>query len=133
MARIQTQPIIYKDIDLTFSPHPVTGDVSKKTNAGAIIQSIKNIVRTNSEEILMEPEIAGNITNALFKLNSPIFRYDLEQRIKSIIDNHEPRAEVSAIIISTSPDKKTIRANIRFFIANINEEFSYDIDLIRTR
>ena len=38
---------VFKDIPLSFTAHPVTGNVKALTNRDAVKQSVKNIVLTN--------------------------------------------------------------------------------------
>lgn len=127
-------PTIYTDIDLKFSPHPVTRDVSRKTNASAITQSIKNLVMIAEEELLWEPNIGGNINRALFKINDPLFRYNLQSKIATTIKNHEPRCDLRAVqVLEQSSNMKAVRVRIEFFMGNIETPFVEEIDLFRTR
>ena len=40
-------PNRYKDLDIFFTPHPVTGDITVKTDTDAIRRSVRNIFLTN--------------------------------------------------------------------------------------
>ena len=37
----------YKDLDLNFMAHPITGDVTTKSDSEAVKRAVKNIVLTN--------------------------------------------------------------------------------------
>ena len=41
---------IYKDISLSFSKHPVTGDIAKLSDADAVKRSVRNLINTNFYE-----------------------------------------------------------------------------------
>ena len=41
---------VYADLDMNFTPHPITGDLTIKKDTDAIKQSIKNIMLTNYYE-----------------------------------------------------------------------------------
>ena len=40
----------YKDLDINFLAHPITGDVTTKTDSDAVKRAVKNIVLTNYYE-----------------------------------------------------------------------------------
>ena len=41
---------VYKDINLNFSRHPVTGDISTLTDVSSVKRSVRNLVNTNFYE-----------------------------------------------------------------------------------
>lgn len=130
----QKLPPIYTDIDLSFNIHPITKDLSKKVNQAAIVQSIKLLVLSNSEEILWSPQIGGNISNALFKLNDPLFRLDVERRITESIVQHEPRCELKLVrVYRPEGQPQSVKVRVEFYILNVEEAFVEDIDLFRPR
>ena len=48
---------LYKDLNLFFTPNPVTKDVSKVTDVQAIKRSVRNLVLLNPGEKPFHPEI----------------------------------------------------------------------------
>jgi hypothetical protein len=36
----------YRDLDLTFTPHPVTGDIVKKVGPAAVTRAVRHLVLT---------------------------------------------------------------------------------------
>ena len=68
----------YKDLDLNFMAHPITGDVTTKSDSEAVKRAVKNIVLTNYYERPFKPSLGGNIRGLLFdtsgnRLNVIIF------------------------------------------------------------
>ena len=63
---------IYKDLNLIFSPHPNTKDVTKKTDIEVVKQSVKNLILTKHYERPFHPEIGSNVTDILFESNDTI-------------------------------------------------------------
>ena len=51
----------YRDLDLDFVPHPVTKDISIKTNDEAVKRSVRNLVLTNAYEKPFHPEISSDV------------------------------------------------------------------------
>ena len=46
----------FKDINITFKKHPVTGDIVVSKDASAIKQAIVNLLLTNRGERLFQPD-----------------------------------------------------------------------------
>lgn len=123
----------YKDLDLNFVAHPVTGDITKKTNVNAVKQSISNLVSTRHYESLFEPELGSNIHALLFENLTDIVKFAIEEELKILIRNFEPRAEILKVIVKELPDTNTIEASILFTIINIEEPQTLNILLERVR
>jgi hypothetical protein len=51
----------FKDISLSFDPHPVTKDLPVLTNQSAIIRSIRNLVETIPNERFFNPSLGSNV------------------------------------------------------------------------
>src|SRR6056300_695259 len=58
----------YTDIDLTFQAKPSSGEIYKKTDAGAVKQAIKTLVLSNTLEKPFRPNFGGNVRSQLFEL-----------------------------------------------------------------
>ena len=56
---------IYKDLDLDFTPHPVTGDIVQVKDSNSVKRGIKNILLTENQERLFQPEIGSGLKNLL--------------------------------------------------------------------
>jgi len=104
------------DLDLNFSAHPVSGDVSKLTGVNAVKKSLQNIVLMNAYEKPFHPEIAGNITNLLFELESPFIEVDIRERLEKLITNYEPRVRIRDIKTISNPEKNSLDLRIYFSI-----------------
>lgn len=124
---------IYSDIDLTLTTHPVTGDFVKKTDVGAVMQSLKNLIKTAETEILMEMGIGGGVDRVLFDINDSLTAYNLKTRIEQTIENHEPRIELKEVSVYRAENNKAIVAQIIFYFANGPEAIVENIVLERMR
>jgi phage baseplate assembly protein W len=58
----------YKDINLSFSPNPVTGDVTKLTDDAAVKRAVKNLILTDYDERFYQPSLGSGIAHLLFDL-----------------------------------------------------------------
>lgn len=103
----------FKDIDLNFTAHPVTGDIAILTDDNAIKRSVRNLVKTNFHERLMRHDIGSGVTGMLFENATPVTEMNIEKFIRQVILNYEPRAEV-----------------IRIDVAYDNREGGYEVHLV---
>lgn len=123
----------YRDIDLTFKAHPVTGDIVAKTDVRAVMQSLKNLVLTSPGEILMEPELGAGFRWFLFNPNDMLTRYDLQSKLEEIIRNHEPRIELKEIKILPTPDGRGVVAQVTFYMLNSPDPYTEELVISRLR
>lgn len=122
----------YSDIDLTFSKR-ASGDVFKKTNAGAVVQAVRNLLLTNFSEKPFLPRFGGDLNSLLFTLNTTIDEIGLEERILESIEIFEPRAEVLTIKILRNDDRNEIDVTVKFRVISTNEVLTTQISLTRLR
>jgi len=83
----------YKDLDLFFTAHPITGDVATKSDSDAVRRAVRNIVLTNYYERPFKPSLGGNVRGLLFELDTDRkVRRARKQMAKAILA-FEPRVE----------------------------------------
>lgn len=86
-----------KDIDFSFTKHPVTGDLAVKRGSNAISQSMKNCVLTSFYERGFNIEFGTNVNSSLFSNMTPLDVQTLKDTINQSIKNFEPQVEVDTI------------------------------------
>ena len=86
-----TGQTIYSDVDLSFKPHPVTGDIVKTKNATVIKQSMRNILQTRQNERLGHPEIGAGVQELLFEPMNSITESRIVRKIADSLRILEPR------------------------------------------
>jgi len=123
----------YKDIDLDFKPHPVTGDIVKKTDVNAVKQSLTNLISTSHYEYPFEPQIGSTIHALLFENFTDVVRFAIQEEIKVLVKNFEPRAQVLDVFIKESPDTNTLEGSLIFTINNSDKPETLNINLERVR
>lgn len=124
---------IFKDIPLSFTAHPVTGNVKALVNRDAVKQSVKNIVLTNFYERPYSPNLGGDIISQLFENMDPITEYNIAKNIRQALDNYEPRAIVDEIKSDFYQDENAINITITFRVRNDAEPISVNVLLDRIR
>ena len=55
----------YKDVSLSFTRHPITGDIASLIDADAVKRSVRNLINTDFFERPFHPEIGSNIRKTL--------------------------------------------------------------------
>ena len=87
----------YSDLNLNFTKNPATNDVARLTDIEAVKRAVRNLVLTNQFERPFHPEIGTSIRDLLFETITPLNAVLLEDRIREVIVNFEPRAELTGI------------------------------------
>lgn len=123
----------YTDLNLAFTRHPSTGDVTKKTNVEAIKASLKNLIQTKNYERPFHPEIGCQIHGLLFENFTPVIKQIMKRTIEQMIDKFEPRVTLTDVIIEESPDNNGIKLDIYFKINNTQEPATLSTTLLRIR
>ena len=123
----------YTDLNLAFTRHPSTGDVTRKTNVEAIKASLKNLIQTKNYERPFHPEIGCQIHGLLFENFTPVVKQVMQRTIEQMIDKFEPRVTLTDVSIEESPDENGIRLDIYFRINNTQEPATLSTTLLRIR
>ena len=112
----------FKDINLSFSPHPVTKDLTVLRNENAIKRSVRNIVQTIPTERFFNSILGSDVRGLLFD-NFVDFGTAsvIEDQIKIAIENFEPRVDNLQVNVDPRPDQNEFEVNILFDI--IRQEF----------
>ena len=123
----------YRDLDLDFVPHPVTKDISIKTNDEAVKRSVRNLVLTNAYEKPFHPEISSDVRGLLFELATPLTAIRMKNAITEVIENFEPRAQLLDISVSNNIDNNAFDVTIVFKVINQDnvEELSFSLERLR--
>ena len=104
----------FRDLDLDFIRHPVSGDVSMKNNTEAIKRSLRNLVLTNPREKFFHPEIGSGVRNLLFENFTPVVKIKLERNIRTLVENYEPRVVLEDITVFFEERDNRLEVSIQF-------------------
>jgi len=133
MATTITTSREWLDLDLNFAIHPIRKDINKHRAELAVINSIKNLVSTNHYEIPFQPEIGCNIRKLLFEPLDMVTATLIEREIIETIDNFEPRASVSKVVIKPDFDNNGFQVELLFRILNRTDPVAIKFFLERVR
>tara|TARA_R100001082_G_scaffold69764_1_gene39643 strand:+ start:262 stop:660 length:399 start_codon:yes stop_codon:yes gene_type:complete len=111
----------FKDISLSFTPHPVTKDLTVIKDANAIKRSVRNLVQTIPRERFFNPNLGTDIRGSLFDFVDFGTASVIQQQIQTTIENYEPRVDNLNIEVFPRPDTNEFEVNIYFDI--IGQQF----------
>jgi phage baseplate assembly protein W len=123
----------FSDLSITMTAHPVTGNVSVRKNADAVVAALKNLILTNRFERPYNPLFGADIGNRLFENYDLIEQVNIEEDIKTAIRNFEPRVKVSEVVVIAAHDSNTVRINIEFYVVNESQPLTVGLQIERTR
>ena len=111
----------YKDISLSFEPHPVTKDLPILKNENAIRRSVRNIVQTIPTEKFFNPLFGSDVYQSLFDFVDFGTAAVIEDQILTSIKNFEERVENVVVETLPRPDTNDFEVTVIFDI--IGQEF----------
>jgi phage baseplate assembly protein W len=124
----------YKDISLSFTRHPITGDIATLSDADAVKRSVRNLIQTDFYERPFHPEIGSDVRKILFEPVDESTAMNLSTYIEECITNYEPRAALSSVRVDADTDRNGYHITIEFYIVNSEDGLiSMDVDLERLR
>ena len=125
--------VIYSDIPISFTAHPITGNVKKSINRDAVKNSVRNIILTNHGERFFKPKFGGNVTSKLFENASKFTEFNTARSIRIALANYEPRAEIIKVKVTANPDTNNLTVSLKFRVINDPEPITVDVLLERIR
>ena len=109
----------FKDISLSFNPHPVTKDLPVLVNERAIVRSVRNLVETIPFERFFNSLIGTDIRDSLFENFSRTTITVIEDQIRQTIRNFEPRVSNVRIEVVGRPDLNELDVKVFFDITGL--------------
>ena len=106
----------FKDISLSFDPHPVTKDLPVLTNERAISRSVRNLVQTIPGERFFNPVLGSQVRRLLFDFIDVATADSIEDEILSTISNFEPRVTNVKVQVEPRPDRNNFNVTVFFDI-----------------
>ena len=116
---IERKSRAFKDISLSFSPHPVTKDLPVLLNERAIVRSVRNLVETIPTERFFNPLIGTDIRDSLFENFTPTTVTVIEDQVRESIRNFEPRVGDIDIEVEARPDDNELQVKVLFDIQGL--------------
>lgn len=124
---------IFTDVNLSFTRHPVTGDIPLKADIEAIKGSLKNLLTTRNYEVPFHPEIGSPIYSLLFEPVGPITANVMKRVISDVVNTYEPRVALSEVNVTPMEDTNSYAVEVVFYIVSRPEPITFTTILQRQR
>ena len=124
----------FKDISLSFDPHPVTKDLPIIKNERAIARSVRNLVETIPTERFFNSLIGSDVRKSLFDFVDFSTAAVIQDQIITTIENYEPRVENHQVEVDPQPDANTFDVTVTFDIIGQDfptQEFTFILEATR--
>tara|TARA_B100000131_G_scaffold102184_1_gene99192 strand:+ start:722 stop:1123 length:402 start_codon:yes stop_codon:yes gene_type:complete len=112
----------FKDISLSFVPHPITRDVIPLKNENAISRAVKNLVLTQLQERPFNPNLGSRLSKSLFELMDTTSASAISEEITETIDNFEPRVSLRSVEVIPYYDSNAYDVTIVYDIVGIEAQ-----------
>ena len=131
---IQRKSRAFKDISLSFTPHPVTKDLPVLTNERAITRSVRNLVETIPTERFFNSNLGSDIRDMLFDNFAGSSVMIIEDMVRTTVRNFEPRVGDIGVEVDMIPELNAVRVKVLFDIIGLEAPVqSFDFILEPTR
>ena len=124
----------FKDISLSFSPHPVTKDLPVLLNERAVVRSVRNLVELIPTERFFDSTLGTDIRASLFEnFNAPTVTI-IEDQVRSTIRKYEPRVDDIGVEVDGLPDRNALEIKVIFTINGLEiprQEFTFILEPTR--
>ena len=124
----------FKDISLSFEPHPVTKDLPVLKNERAIIRSVRNIVETIPTEKFFNSIFGSDVYRSLFDFVDFGTASIIQEQIKTALNNFEKRINNIKVEVEPRPDDNNFEITVIFDIIGQDfptQEFSFILEATR--
>ena len=124
----------FKDISLSFTPHPVTKDLPILANERAIVRSVRNLVETIPTERFFNSNLGSDIRDMLFDNFAGSSVMIIEDMVRTTVRNFEPRVGDIGVEVDMIPELNAVRVKVLFDIIGLEAPVqSFDFILEPTR
>lgn len=134
MAAILRKSRSFKDISLSFNPHPVTKDLPVLKNENAIKRSVRNLVETIPTERFFNPLLGSEVRSSLFDFVDYGTAANIQNQIETTLDNFEPRIEDVEVEVLPRPDNYEFEVTVFYTIVGQEfptQEFTFILEATR--
>ena len=124
----------FKDISLSFSPHPVTKDLTILKNENAIKKSVRNLVQTIPTERFFNSVLGSEVRDSLFDFVDFGTASVIQDQILNTIENFEPRVDDVSVEVEPRPDTNEFEVTVLFTIVGQEtpvQEFTFILEATR--
>jgi len=121
------------DISLSFTPNPISGDLTVLRDDRAIINAVKNLILIKPNEVPFQRDIGSTVSDLLFEFCDKVTADQLKREIIRTINYNEPRVTLIKVQVTPYPDRNEFAVYIEFKIVGYERVFTIEEILTPTR
>ena len=124
----------FKDISLSFEPHPVTKDLPILKNERAIQRAVRNLVETQFNERFFRPDLGSSVGDLLFEFVDYGSSGQIRQEIRNVVEQYEPRVDNVSVNVKPNPDLNEFECVVAYNIVGLSvptQEFTFILEATR--
>lgn len=106
----------FRDVALSFSRNPLTGDINTLKDEASIKSSVKNIILTKPGEKLFEPLFGSDVTDLLFEPFDFIVKDRMENEIRTSLELYEPRILLEEVNVNWIDSSYEVEVTMQYRI-----------------
>ena len=124
----------FKDISLSFNPHPITKDLTILKNENAIKKSVRNLVQTIPTERFFNSALGSEVRDSLFDFIDVGTASVIQNQIQITLENFEPRIDNVTVEVEPRPEVNEFEVTVFFNIVGQEiptQEFTFMLEATR--
>jgi phage baseplate assembly protein W len=133
VSPLRKKRIIYTDFHKDLTVNPISTDLALKNNEESIKESLKNLILTDRGERLFQPNLGSDVRASLFENATPVTLKIMEERVKDVINNFEPRVSLIDVDVTSLYDDNKVKVVIYFYVKNSEDPISVTVFIERVR
>ena len=124
----------FKDISLSFNPHPITKDLTILKNENAIKKSVRNLVQTIPTERFFNSSLGSEVRDSLFDFIDVGTASVIQNQIQITLENFEPRIDNVTVEVVPRPEVNEFEVTVFFTVVGQDiptQEFTFMLEETR--
>ena len=124
----------FKDISLSFTPHPITKDLPVLRNENAIKKSVRNLIQTIPTERFFNSVLGSEVRDSLFDFVDFGTASVIQDQISNTIENFEPRVDNVSVEVLPRPETNEFEVTVFFEIVGLDvptQDFTFILEATR--
>lgn len=118
----------FRDFNISFDPHPNTGDLMMSRGKKSVAQSIITLLYTQLGERIIEKDVGSSVSDFLFDFPTNSIMSDIREEIKRTILENEPRVRFVDINMEIAPDKRNYIVEIMYVDTEVTSNESLEFE-----
>ncbi len=120
----------YKDLSLTFSRNPISGDLNVLKNENAIKRSLQNLFLYRKGEKPFSPDFGSGIPELLFEQFDFVTAGFIREEVLRLVSLYEPRINIVDLVVNLDYDANLYEIQIQYTLPDTsNSVFSTSLTL----